>query len=686
MHRVLSPQQGFKCYFESGFWRGAERALRYSMKIAIILLSMLPALAGAATSSLQFLPNANVQGAVAMPNGSVAVFGSAAPVSACYTPCPQTAEPLLVILNASGLETRGLSYSALGSGNSTVYGAAVDANLNIWINGVTDSDDFPLVNPLFTAKKPVYRATDFVAKLDSGGKILFATFLEPHLPDFLPNAPTRIALDSAGNAYVTGNTDDPLFPVTGSVFGTGAPFDGWETYTILLKLSADGSRLYYSRLMGGNGSPCSGGRLVCEDFEIYTTASAIAVDASGNLTVAGTTNATNFPITANAYHTGGGAFISRISADGSQLIWSTEIGITKYFGASLGPLNSSTQSIALDAGGNVYVAGHAPFAIATTASALQPTVTPASPTVATGTGFAAKLSSDGSQLLFATNLGGAYGATLWGLALDAGGNVWIAGNTHSPDFPGLPNTTSAGIDFALELSPNGTALQQIFALVPGTVTEPPGFDSNGNLVLPGAAGNILRLNPYTALSAPAIFAITNAAVPRATAGFASGEIATTYGAGLGPAGGLSGVPDGNGLYPTQLGGVTVSFVGGQRATLLYVSPTQINLQVPFSPGNPIPLIVTTPTGALPVTQLWGIDSMGIFGVVNADGSVNTASNPALSGSIVSLYATGLGRPEPSSVNGAISISADSAFQNSMEVDWQGSLYALPVWYAERRPV
>jgi hypothetical protein len=126
------------------------------------------------------------------------------------------------------------------------------------------------------------------------------------------------------------------------------------------------------------------------------------------------------------------------------------------------------------------------------------------------------------------------GSRLTGLALDPNGNVWISGNTSSPDFPGLNNTGSNNLDFALELNANASALQNIFALIPGTVTLPPVFDSNGNLALAASAGNILRLNSATALSAPAVFALTNSAVPRMTVGLARGELTTIYGAGLGP--------------------------------------------------------------------------------------------------------------------------------------------------------
>ncbi len=677
-----------------------RRMLWQRINIAVIpflLLLSLPAIVNGAPTSLQFIQtaNASAKGVIPLPNGSVLVFGTAAsyPCGLYNTGCAQISAPLLAILNASGNQTATLQPAALGSRDSTILSAAVDGSGNIWIAGTTDSDDFPLVHPLFSTK-PAYASIRFVAKLDSNLNILFSTFFAEPLGYLLAPLEIIVALDSSGNAYVAGTTADTSFPVTAPVFGTGSPAPGILAYTFVSKISADGSAILYSRLLGGNGSGCQGVSS-CTGYTFYTAPFAIAVDAGGNLTVAGTTQATNFPITANVYQTGGGAFVTRIPADGSRLIWSTEIGI---LGSSRpAPGYSAAQSIALDAAGNVYLAGSAPAPIATTPGALQPTLPFTSgPTPAGGItmiGFAAKLSSDGTQLLYATNLGGSNGATLSGLSLDSAGNAWISGNTNSSDFPGLNNPSSVDLDFVLELNANATALQQISALVPGTATLPPALDSNGNLILSGTAGNILRLNPSAATSAAAIFALTNSAVPQAGASIAGGELATFYGAALGPVNGIVGEPDSNGLYPTELGGVSVVFAPGtvmqESAPLLYVGLDQINFQVPFQLAGQ-PIAVTTSTGGVVSLEPRGNGSIGIFGVLNADGSVNSASNPAQEGSIVALYATGLGRPSVFSVDGAISPSANSAFEYLLEVTFQSyggqaGAYSLPVLYAGTAP-
>jgi uncharacterized protein (TIGR03437 family) len=316
-----------------------------------------------------------------------------------------------------------------------------------------------------------------------------------------------------------------------------------------------------------------------------------------------------------------------------------------------------------------------------------------------GNGFAIKLSADGTQLLFATNLAtnllapaanpGGVGGAPSGVAVDSAGNVWITGYTGNSNFPGLSNVPASGLDFALELNANATAVQQIFTFLPPTATQPPAFDSNGDLVLLASAGNLVRLNPATALTAPAVFAMTNSAIPRATASVGPSELVTVYGVGLGPATGITGEPDVNGLYPTQLGGVSVN-VNGVLAPLLYVGSGQINFQMvsyDALSGGPGAVVVTTPTGALPALQPQGVlRSIGIFVAVNEDFTANTASNPAAAGSIVILYMTGLGLPGGLR-NGAIAPSANDAFNNLIEVETPYAPGGVPleVLYAGTAP-
>ncbi len=687
-----------------------EPCLWEAVKNALLLLSLAPVIACAASSSLQFVPSphSSAQGVVPLPHGSVAVYGTINNYSCTANPpgsCDQTEFPLFSILDVSGNQIASLANSALGSGNSSIAGATVDANGNFWIVGQTDSDDFPLVHALYT-QKAAYQQTGFVARLDPSLNILFSTFLGGY-PALGKTTVLRVAVDGGGNAYVAGSTHDANFPTTGPTFGVGAPEvvstlggPATYTYTFLVKISPGGLNiltsvssppsLVFSRFLGGNGYSTQGCFETCYERSVETTPYALAVGTDGSATITGSSVATNFPITVNI-NEGGGAFVSRISADGSQLMWSTGLGFPMFPGVV--PTSGFINSVALDSANNVYLTGFTFGPIPTTPGALQSQAQLVQMGQTEGNGFVVKLSSDGTQVLFATNLT----ATIAGVTLDSAGNAWITGNTvystsmgkvNATSFPGLSNIPSIGLDFALELNSDASAIKQIFSFLAPTATQPPAFDSNGDLLLLAPAGNLLRLNMATALTAPAVFAITNSAVPQATAGAASGELTTLYGVGLGPAVGVTGEPGANGLYPTQLGGVSVN-VGGVAAPLLYVGPNQINLQVPFfgpqgptvyAVTTPSSIVVTTPTGTLPALQPQVAGSLGVFGVENADGSINSASNPAPEGSVVVLYLTGLGQAVyQAESNGAIATSANSAFLTDIQITYLdltfGVLYA-----------
>ncbi len=159
---------------------------------------------------------------------------------------------------------------------------------------------------------------------------------------------------------------------------------------------------------------------------------------------------------------------------------------------------------------------------------------------------------------------------------------------------------------------------------------------------------------------------------------------TIYGVGLGPSSGMVAAPDGTGAYPTALGGLSVQVggpTGAVEAPLLYAGSTQINFEVPPNLFQPSTVTVITPSASLPAMNVNVAGSIGIFGVVNSDGSVNSVANPAKTGSIVSLYLTGLGLASYSLRDGVISPSAIAAFTNLVEVNWNGGRTPLPLFYA-----
>ena len=141
-------------------------------------------------------------------------------------------------------------------------------------------------------------------------------------------------MDSSGNAYVTGETYSTNFPTANAL---QAGFGGGSYDAFVAKLNAAGSALLYSTYLGGGGNDVGQG---------------IAVDSSGNAYVTGQTSSTNFPTTSGAYQTaapgGGDAFVSKVNATGSVLVYSTYLG---------GSSSDGALGISMDSSGNAYVTG-----------------------------------------------------------------------------------------------------------------------------------------------------------------------------------------------------------------------------------------------------------------------------------------------------------------------------------------
>lgn len=231
-----------------------------------------------------------------------------------------------------------------------------------------------------------------------------------------------------------------------------------------------------------------------------TSATAVAVDSSGDAYVTGTTDTTDFPTTAGAYATqttSGGGFITKFNATGTGLIYSTFIG---------GSVGASPAGIALDSSGDVYVTGQTVSTdFPVTSSAIQPVYPPGN---VEGTVFFVELDPTGSTLLYGTYLGGnGYQDTPYGIALDQNANAYIVGSTSSTNFPTTPtalqrNNNSAG---APAIGANNVFVSRIDAtkiglnaLVYSTYLGGSGddngsaiaVDANSNAYIVGAGGSV----------------------------------------------------------------------------------------------------------------------------------------------------------------------------------------------------
>jgi hypothetical protein len=329
-----------------------------------------------------------------------------------------------------------LSYSTYlgGSGNDYGNGIAVDpATGDALVMGTTNSTDFPTANPW----QPTFGGgldDAFVTRISADGStLLYSTYLGgSNLDDG-----NGIAVDpTTGDALVTGITASTDFPTVNALQPNkgGGPYDAFVT-----RLSVDGSALVYSTYLGGTGSDNGLGIAVAP--------------ITGDALVTGVTTSRDFP-TANPLQPsyGGGVadtFVARISADGSTLLYSTYLG---------GTGDDEGYGIAVDpATGDALITGFTTSPDFPTANAWQ--LNPGGGEDA----FVARLSADGSTLLFSTYLGGSGDDIGYGIAVDpTTGDALVTGQTYSPDFPTVnplrPNYGGSGDAFVARLSPDGSAL------------------------------------------------------------------------------------------------------------------------------------------------------------------------------------------------------------------------------------
>ena len=314
-------------------------------------------------------------------------------------------------------------------------GIAIDSSGSAYVVGTTDSADFPTTsgtyNRTFGGPRDV-----FVTKLNpSGSSLIYSTYLGGS-GDYPWNM-VGIAVDSSGNAYITGTTNSSIFPVTGSAFnqtfsGNG---DGFIT-----KLNPSGSSLVYSTFIGGSDAD------IC---------SHIAVDSNGNAYVTGYTGSNDFPTTSGAYNqTFGGivdGFITKLNPTGSSLIYSTYLGGSGY---------EYGNDIAVDGNRSAYVTGY-------TYSDSFPTSSGAYSRTFAGNedAFISKLNPSGSSLDYSTYLGGWHIDVGHSIAVDSGGNAYVTGYTYSNDFPTTSGTYNQTFGdqgyqdaFVTKLNPSGSSL------------------------------------------------------------------------------------------------------------------------------------------------------------------------------------------------------------------------------------
>lgn len=313
-----------------------------------------------------------------------------------------------------------LEFSELLVGSNLEEGTAItiDDEGNTYITGSTNSIDFPIsanaVQNNFAGGDEFGRGDAFVAKYSPDGTLIYATYIGGSGEDF----GTDIAVDITGDIYITGNTNSVDFPTLNALQDTygGGEFSG---DAFVVKLSNDGNNILYSTYLGGIDNDISNG---------------IAVDNNGNVYITGDTGALlrfpitpiigagNFPTTENALQNtlinefNRDAFVSKISADGTELVYSTLLG---------GNNQDRSQDITVDNNGNAYITGETRSLDFPTVDAVQNTIGGDKDV------FITQLNSDGSDLVFSTYYGGIDGDVGNSIAVDNSGNIYVGGTSSS---------------------------------------------------------------------------------------------------------------------------------------------------------------------------------------------------------------------------------------------------------------
>jgi len=297
------------------------------------------------------------------------------------------------------------------TGTSLVYstylgGSGVDVSRGIaildgaaYVSGFTASTNFPTASPIQAINAGAFDV--FVAKLAaSGTSLVYSTFLGGPNWDLAGG----VAVDGAGAAFVTGHTYSSNFPLSNPIQSVKVgDYDGFVT-----KLSPAGTSLVYSTYLGGSA----------EDYPLD-----VAVDGDGAAYVAGNTNSANFP-TANAFQAANAGnfdgFVTKFSPVGTSLVYSTFLGGTN---------SDSANAITVDANGAAHVTGD-------TFSTDFPTENPIQAASAgSDDAFVTKLTSSGALLAYSTYVGGLDDDEGSDIAVNAAGEVFVAGETESANFP-----------------------------------------------------------------------------------------------------------------------------------------------------------------------------------------------------------------------------------------------------------
>jgi uncharacterized protein (TIGR03437 family) len=390
------------------------------------------------------------------------------------------------------------------------------------------------------------------------------------------------------------------------------------------KLDPTGGKLIYATWLSGSYGAQPAG---------------LSVDSAGNATLAGTTQSSDYPVTAGALQT-------------TDYATAPEAG------------NLQSQSI------------------------LPIKVIAAPPP----TGYVTRLNATGAGLVFSTFLGGSGEDSIFSQAVDSAGNTYVAGLSQSPDLPGLapmpaPCLPSSPypVPFVTRLSADGSALSETQLAYGLTFNQhvPPelqtllaGLDGHGKAAVVSETV-LASLDLFSAT--PPLACVVDAANLAPLTQIAPGQLLSLFGEGIGADPGTA-APAQNGRLPTTLDGVSVA-LNGVPAPILYASRNQLNVQAPYEISGKSSAHLAISNGVPAGTRDFGVVAMqpSVFAnpvpsacgttitnellpvALNPDGTLNGCGNPAAPGSTLTLFVNGLGLAGGALQTGAIAAAPATQF-------------------------
>jgi len=499
-----------------------------------------------------------------------------------------------------------------GSDNDFPIGIQLDRAGNVWVAGSTLSADFPRAKVIGTPA--ALFSGGFVVELSADlGTILQSTVV-------IGGPASAFALDGSGASYIAGGTSSTAPPTLNAIQPNRTPGLAF-TDGFVAKL-APGGELVYATYFGGNGA---------------TQIAAMAVDATGGASIGGYTEADDLPGNGARYGKRSGtsdAFVARIAMDGKSAPWVRYLGGSGY---------DQLVALAMDAAGDLYAGG-------ITSSPDFPGDDYSGENPGLPRGFVSKVSADGTAVLSSRMFGHFVAA----MALDGNGAIWLTGTCCSGVLAASASALQAARDgyatdaYLVQLGETGPPLwasyiggtgedsgTSVSSTADGVVLA--GLTQSFDFPLNHAAQKSLDQNPGSspvlddafvmrfgsaAAGAPSIApdGVKNAASYRAGEA-APGSIVSIFGDDLAAV-----VRQASALpLPSTLGDTGVT-VNGVAAPLYYVSPSQINAQIPFETAVGTAAVQVSHGGTAGAVQQLAIVpvSPGLFAGLNGINSVSTA--------------------------------------------------------------